>query len=114
MAAPDKKTALLTHRGRTSGKEFITQVWYVDVGGQTWIGSRDGSRNWVRNVVAAGRLQLDTGAGPCDFLAVSVEDEQGRQQFQTAILRKYPIAARILALTVRAKNVTVFRLDSCA
>lgn len=110
MSAASKKTAILTHKGRKSGKEFQTPVWYVEHDGSTWIGTRDGKRNWVRNVGAATSVSLDTGNGPREFSVETVDDAASVEAFRKAIRRKYPIASRLLAITVKEDRARVFRL----
>jgi deazaflavin-dependent oxidoreductase (nitroreductase family) len=112
MKAPNRKTALLEHRGRKSGKVFLTQVWFVDIDGTRWIGSLDGARNWVRNLKATPQARLDIGEGPRDVRAVPVEEAVEVAAFQAAIRSKYPLASRVLRLLTTPRDPVAFRLEA--
>ncbi len=109
MAASKKWSVELTHFGRKSGKPFKLSVWYIDMDGHVWVGSRDTSRNWVRNVRATGRADLDFGSGPTSYRSTEgTADELAR--FEKAILSKHPIGARIINFMSRGKQPCCFRL----
>lgn len=99
----------LTHFGRKSGKPFKLHVWFAEIDGDVWIGSRDIERSWVRNVRATGRLELDFGEGAKPYAAT---EGSGREleAFERAILSKHPIGGRLINFMARDKTPTCFRL----
>jgi deazaflavin-dependent oxidoreductase (nitroreductase family) len=50
--------AVITHRGRTSGKRFETIVTAYRKDGVLAIGLMHGKTNWVKNVLAAGEADI--------------------------------------------------------
>jgi deazaflavin-dependent oxidoreductase (nitroreductase family) len=50
--------AVITHRGRTSGKEYETIVTAYRKGNVLAIGLAHGKTNWVKNVLAAGEADI--------------------------------------------------------
>jgi deazaflavin-dependent oxidoreductase (nitroreductase family) len=55
------RTYLLTVPGRTSGKLWSTPVSIVRIGDERWLVAPYGERNWVKNVRAAGWVELRRG-----------------------------------------------------
>ena len=53
--------AVITHRGRTSGKEYDTIVTAYRKGDVLAIGLMHGKTNWVKNVLAAGEADIRVG-----------------------------------------------------
>ena len=53
--------AVITHRGRTSGKEYETIVTAYRKGSVLAIGLVHGKTNWVKNVLAAGEADILVG-----------------------------------------------------
>lgn len=53
--------AVITHRGRTSGKDYETIVTAYRKGSVLAIGLIHGKTNWVKNVVAAGEADIHVG-----------------------------------------------------
>ena len=53
--------AVITHRGRTSGKEYETIVTAYRKGEVLAIGLVHGKTNWVKNVLAAGEADIHVG-----------------------------------------------------
>ena len=109
MADKKKWSVELTHFGRKSGKPFKLSVWYVDLDGDVWVGARDTARNWVRNVQATGRADLDFGAGPVAYGATAGTEAE-LERFNAAILSQHPIGARIINFMARGKPPCCFRL----
>ena len=111
MAEAKTWTVNLTHTGRKSGKEYTLEVWCIDLDGDgsRWIGSRDGSRAWVRNLRASGSAVLDFGDGPSRY---AVEERTGSDQarFDRGILRAWPIAGRWIRFLTRGGTPCCFRL----
>jgi deazaflavin-dependent oxidoreductase (nitroreductase family) len=53
--------AVITHRGRTSGKQYETIVTAYRKGDVLAIGLLHGKTNWVKNVLAAGEADVHVG-----------------------------------------------------
>lgn len=53
--------AVITHRGRTSGKQYETIVTAYRRGDLLAIGLLHGKTNWVKNVLAAGEADIHVG-----------------------------------------------------
>jgi deazaflavin-dependent oxidoreductase (nitroreductase family) len=53
--------AVITHRGRTSGKQYETIVTAYRKGDVVAIGLVHGKTNWVKNVLAAGEADIHVG-----------------------------------------------------
>jgi deazaflavin-dependent oxidoreductase (nitroreductase family) len=53
--------AVISHRGRTSGKEYETIVTAYRKGNVLAIGLVHGKTNWVKNVLAAGEADIHVG-----------------------------------------------------
>lgn len=110
MSLPDRSTLRLTHFGRRSGKRFTVKIWYAIVDGEVWIGSLDADRNWVRNLTATGRGEIDLGDGARACTCQRIGDQASMARFHAAIRAKYPIMSRVVALMVRNKTPGAFRL----
>lgn len=112
MGTPSNIT--LAHYGRKSGKRFETYVWFVEIDGDVWIGTQDVERNWVRNVTATSRVELDFGDGPVPYTAERRRDEADLVRFRDAIFRRHPIAGRLIVWANRRKQPGCFRLRPAA
>lgn len=99
----------LTHFGRKSGKPFKLRVWFTEIDGDLWVGTRDVERNWVKNLRSTGRTELDFGDGASAYAATE-GDERELEAFERAILSKHPIGARIINFLARGKTPTCFRV----
>lgn len=113
MPAPKKWSVELTHFGRKSGKPFKLSVWFVEMDGDIWVGTRDDSRNWVKNLAATRRAELDFGSGPNAYEVTAGSPEE-LARFERAILSKHPIGARIINFMARGKPPCCFRLVPAA
>lgn len=100
----------LAHFGRKSGKRFETYVWYVEIDGHIWIGTQDVERNWVRNVRATPRVELDFGSGAEPYTAEWRDDRDDLKRFRDAVFRRHPIAARLIVWLNRHKTPGCFQL----
>lgn len=111
MARPS--SVKLAHFGRKSGKRYSTRVWFIEGEGEgaVWVGTQDIERNWVRNVEAMGRAELDFGDGPSEYHAARCEDAAELERFRAAILAKHPIGARVILFFARGKTGGCFRLQ---
>ena len=61
VGVPMGPLVLLSVRGRTSGKLYMTPVALVKQGHERWLVAAFGEVNWVRNLRAAGAAQLIRG-----------------------------------------------------
>jgi deazaflavin-dependent oxidoreductase (nitroreductase family) len=77
-------TALLTVRGRKTGRPFTTPVNLVTHGGARYLVSPYGDRTWSRNARASGRVDLRRGRR-----VESARVEEIPPESAAAILRKY-------------------------
>ena len=105
-----KSSVKLTHFGRKSGKRFQVRVWCEEIDGAVWVGSRDIDRNWVRNLEANGRAELDFGSGPKAYTATRCHDMEKLERFVDAVLARHPIMYRFIEFMARGKTPGAFRL----
>jgi len=61
LGIPMGSLALLSVRGRKSGKVYTTPVALVERGQERWLVAAFGEVNWVRNLRAAGQARLRRG-----------------------------------------------------
>ncbi len=113
MAASKKWSVELTHFGRKSGKPFKLSVWFVEIEGDLWVGTRDRDRNWVKNLRSTGRAELDFGDGAASYRCTEGSGDE-LTRFENAILAKHPIGARIINFMARGKEPICFRLVPAA
>jgi len=111
MDIPKRWSVELTHFGRKSGKPFKLSVWFVEIDGRLWVGTRDAERNWVKNLRATGRAELDFGTGPHPLRCTEATSAEDQRRFEQAILAKHPIAGRIINAMARGKTPSCFRLE---
>jgi deazaflavin-dependent oxidoreductase (nitroreductase family) len=96
----------LTHVGRRSGRTFHTVlevVRYVPTTGETTVVSGFGPRaDWLRNLEAAGRAELDFGRGPrpAAYRILSVDDA-------VAVYAEYERRNRLIRPIVRSTLSTL-------
>jgi hypothetical protein len=104
------KTVELTHFGRKSGKPFRLTIWFVEMDGDLWIGTRDDRGNWPRNVAATGRAELDFGSGAEPYTCTAGTPEEVRR-FKKAVRSKYPGPGHLIyTLLAIGKQPCCFRL----
>jgi deazaflavin-dependent oxidoreductase (nitroreductase family) len=83
--------ALLTVRGRTTGRSYTTPVRLIEQNGQSWLIAPYGAVSWVRNARAAGQVTLRQGRHRWTAKVIECDTEE---------------SARILRDYVRAVPVT--------
>jgi len=98
----NRSTVKLTHYGRKTGKPYRVTIWFVVIDGKVWIGSMKRQRNWVKNVHASGRAELEFGSGPIP-VTCRWADAHDIERTGEAIRRKYYILAPILMRFVRGE-----------
>ncbi len=109
MAGADKSSVELTHFGRKSGKPFTLWVWFVEMGNDVWVGTRDDERSWARNVASNGRVELNFGDGPRPYVG-TLGSAAELARFEKAILAKHPVSGRLIHWKTRSKTARCFRL----
>jgi hypothetical protein len=110
----NRSNVKLTHFGRKTGKSFVICVWFAEIDGFLWVGSQDAARNWVRNVEAVGKAELDFGSGPALYKATRCEGATELERFRKAMLARHPIGSRIIMLLTRGKTLCCFRMEPLA
>jgi deazaflavin-dependent oxidoreductase (nitroreductase family) len=112
--AAGKRTLILTHYGRKSGKPYDVTIWFALVGDKLYIGTANVNRQWVRNVQKTPRIRLAVGGekfeGEAHFLAAPADRERG----MAAIRRKYWIYRPIIAVGQVLNAIGVMRDKSGA
>ena len=91
-----QKTAVLTHYGRSSGQAYQVTIWFALVDDQPWVGSQDRQRNWVRNVMPRGDVELDLGEGPKPYRLSPMNEARDIERFEKAVRAKYPFSSRVI------------------
>jgi deazaflavin-dependent oxidoreductase (nitroreductase family) len=85
---------VIKHRGRRSGKEYLTPVNYVIVDGEIYSTAGFGSiSDWYRNILASPRVELWLPEGKRFYCAQDVSDSSNR----LFLLRQVIIAAGFAA-----------------
>lgn len=84
------RTHLLTVPGRRTGRPWSTPVSIVEEGGERWLVAPYGSRNWVLNARAAGRVELRRGRRRERLAVVELKPEEA-----VPVLRRYYKLARV-------------------
>jgi deazaflavin-dependent oxidoreductase (nitroreductase family) len=115
-----RNTYILTAEGRTSGRRYSTPVTLVVDGEGRWLVAPYGERNWVKNVRAAGWVELSR-AGTTERLDVSELEAAEAGPILRKYLRKYRLTspffdakanAPVEAFIAEAPRHPVFRLES--
>ena len=84
------RTHLLTVPGRRTGRPWSTPVSIVEEDGERWLVAPYGSRNWVLNARAAGRVELRRGRRRERLAVVELGPEEA-----VPVLRRYYELARV-------------------
>ena len=102
---PVGPNALITIRGRKSGKEFTTPVTLVEVGGRRWVQGAWGETNWVLNLRAAGEATVTAGRRREKVRAVELSSDEAVAFFRDVLgpyLRKVPFGRWIAGSMLRS------------
>lgn len=113
-----RRTHLLTVRGRRTGAPHSTPVQLVFLGGERWLVSPYGERQWVRNARAAGQVELTRRLRTSRHAVQEVGPEEAAPVLReylrsTPIVRRYFDASRdapLEAFAAEAARHPVFRL----
>jgi len=103
-------TITLLHRGRKSGELYEVQVWAATLDGTLYVASLDDSRNWVRNLRAAGSVGLLEAEQERAYTVTEVNDDALLLRFRRQTRRDHPFAARLLPLFNRGSRSVLFKL----
>jgi len=103
-------TVTLRHRGRKSGKIYEVQVWAATLDGALYVASLDDSRNWVRNLRAAGSVGLLGAEQERSYTVTEDNDEVLMLRFRKQTRRDHPFVARLLSIFNRGTQPVLFKL----
>lgn len=84
--------ALVTIRGRMTGRPRTVGLALIEVDGRRWVWAPWGDVHWVRNLRASGRAAVEVRRHRADVLATEL-DEEGRVAFFANVLA--PLARSI-------------------
>lgn len=73
---PDPRMALLTIRGRKTGRDYTIPIGVFDRDGRKYVVAAFGEVNWVRNLRAAGAAMLTHGARKATYVAAEVHGQE--------------------------------------
>ena len=122
---PDPRMALLTIRGRKTGRDRTVPMGIFDRNGQKYIVAAFGEVNWVRNLRAAGTATISQGKRTARCVAEQVHGEEAALVLRDCLAAYLPspLAGPMLrqrialdadapleALTMEARRTPVFRL----
>jgi deazaflavin-dependent oxidoreductase (nitroreductase family) len=93
-----KKTLVLTHYGRKTGKAYRVTIWFVLDGENLYIGTANVNRQWVRNVQKTPQIKLEIGGEKFDAIARFLTDRNEHERAMAAIRRKYWMFRPIIEL----------------
>jgi deazaflavin-dependent oxidoreductase (nitroreductase family) len=122
LGVAPKRYALLTVRGRKSGRQFSTPVILLDRADGRWLVSPYGERAWVKNARAAGQVTLSRGRRRATIPITEVGAEQAAPVLKdylarTPITRPFfdvPPDASLAEFVREAPRHPVFRLGHAA
>jgi deazaflavin-dependent oxidoreductase (nitroreductase family) len=122
---PDPRMALLTIRGRTTGRDRTIPIGVFERDGRKYIVAAFGEVNWVRNLRAAGAVTISQGTRTAAFAAEQVHGEEAALILRDCLAAYLPspLAGPMLRqrismtadaplemLAVEARRTPVFRL----
>ncbi|HVH64008.1 MAG TPA: nitroreductase family deazaflavin-dependent oxidoreductase [Candidatus Dormibacteraeota bacterium] len=93
--------ALITIRGRKTGRPHTTPVALVALDGRRWVIGTFGETNWVRNLRAAGEATLTAGKSRIDVKAIELDVPQRTAFFKETLgpyARNLPVGPLLLAV----------------
>jgi deazaflavin-dependent oxidoreductase (nitroreductase family) len=122
---PDPRMALLTIRGRKTGRQRSLPMGVFDRDGRKYIVAAFGEVNWVHNLRAAGAVTLTQGKRTAQYAAEQVHGEEAALVLRDCLAAYLPspLAGPMLrqrigvtaeapldALALEARRTPVFRL----
>jgi deazaflavin-dependent oxidoreductase (nitroreductase family) len=122
---PDPRMALLTIRGRKTGRDRTIPIGIFDRGGRKYIVAAFGEVNWVRNLRVAATVTLTQGNYTATYIAEQVQGEEAALVLRDCLAAYLPspLAGPMLrqridldadasldTLAMEARRTPVFRL----
>jgi deazaflavin-dependent oxidoreductase (nitroreductase family) len=122
---PDPRMALLTVRGRKTGRDHTVPIGVFERAARKYIVAAFGDVNWVRNLRAAGAVTITQGKRTARYAAEQVQGEEAAWVLRDCLAAYLPspLAGPMLrqrislgadapleALAVEARRTPVFRL----
>ena len=122
---PDPRMALLTVRGRKTGRDRTVPIGLFERGGRKYVVAAFGEVNWVLNLRAAGAVTITQGKRKARYAAEQVRGEEAALVLRDclALYLPSPMAGPMLrqrislaadapldAFEVEARRTPVFRL----
>jgi deazaflavin-dependent oxidoreductase (nitroreductase family) len=86
------RTTILTHRGRKSGNPYKVTIWFTVDQDHVNLQTMNVERQWVRNVLANGRVSLQIGDQAFEGEARQVTDPVEMARVVELMKKKYWIA----------------------
>jgi len=105
---PFGPNALLTVRGRKTGRPRTTPVAVVEAGGRRWVVGTFGDVNWVRNLRAAGEGTITLGRRQERVRGVELSPEEAAAFFSEVIgpyVRRLALARWLIGTVLGAGEV---------
>jgi len=93
-----RKTLVLTHYGRKTGKPYKVTIWFVLHGDKVYLGTANVNRNWVRNVQKTPQVQFSIAGEKFDGTARFISDRVEHERVMAMVRRKYWVFWPILTL----------------
>lgn len=100
--------ALLTVKGRKTGRPRTTPVAVVELGGRRWIVGTFGNVNWVRNLRAAGEGTITVGRRQEPIRGVELSPDEAATFFRESVLpyvRRLPLGRWLLGSLLGAREI---------
>ena len=108
--------ALVHHRGRTSGREYVSPLVYLPDEGDPAVicvfGSKAGAPthpDWYHNLVAAGRCRVEVGTETYDVTVSEVTGEERDRIFEEQV-RRFPGFGEYAEKTAGIRTIPVLAL----
>jgi deazaflavin-dependent oxidoreductase (nitroreductase family) len=89
---PRARTTVLTHHGRKSGKPYKVTIWFTVDKDHINLQTMNMERQWVRNVLANGKVSLQIGGEALEGEARQVTDAAEMARVVELMKQKYWIA----------------------
>jgi deazaflavin-dependent oxidoreductase (nitroreductase family) len=101
----------ITTTGRKTGRRHTVPLWFVARGpdGPLYLWHCRGRTDWMANVRASGRLDVDFGDGARPARAMPVDGEE-REWARRAFHRRH-LGARVFQLLGWSRQARVFRVE---